>query len=54
MESKKILCQKIGDSMKVCNQLNDYCNNYQIEYSQEISELEDLMLYFKQYIDKLY
>ena len=51
-KSQAKLCAFSKDNLQVCNDVNDYCNNYQIEYTQEIKELEDLLIYFKKYIDQ--
>jgi hypothetical protein len=51
-QSESDLCTITRDNLKLCNEISDYCHNYQIEYSEEKKELEDLMLYFKKYIDK--
>ena len=50
-ESQNVLCQISKENLATCNELSEYCNDYQIEFSEEIKELEDLMLYFKKYID---
>ena len=52
-ESKADLCKISKDNLKVCNDVSKYCTNYQIEYDEEVQELEDLLIYFKQYLDKI-
>ena len=51
-ESEKDLCSVVLENLKACNELSNYCDSYQIEFSEEILELEDLMLYFKKYLEK--
>lgn len=52
IDSQKKLCSVSRQNLMTCNEISDYCQNYQIEYSQEIKELEDLLLYFRKYINR--
>jgi hypothetical protein len=51
-DSKDTLCTIQGSNLVICNDISDYCNKYQVEYSEEIKELDDLILFFQTYIHK--
>ncbi len=52
-EAKAALCAITKEDLKLCNDISGYCDNYSIEYGEEIRELEDLLLYFKGFVEKI-
>ena len=34
--------------------MNSYCEKYEVEYNAELRELDDLIMFFKTYIEKYY
>jgi len=51
-ESKLTLCDVKKNDIKLCNEISGYCEKYQEEYKDEEKELDDLILFFKTYIEK--
>lgn len=51
-ESKLTLCSIRSSDLILCNEMNSYCGKYQQEYKSEEKELEDLIMFFKTYIEK--
>jgi len=52
VDAKVDLCKIRNSNLNICNEINDYCDRYQLEYNQEFKELDDLMVFFQSYIQK--
>jgi hypothetical protein len=50
-QSKVELCQIFKSSADTCDTISNYCDNYQSEYNDEIKELDELILYFNDFIE---
>jgi hypothetical protein len=51
-ESQNNFCLISKTNLKLCNDISAYCNSYQIEFNDELKELEDLMKHFKKYLEQ--
>lgn len=51
-ESKLRLCDVRSKDLILCNNMNKYCEKYNDEYKAEERELDDLIMFFKTFIEK--